>query len=270
MHHRTTNVLLVALIYPTLLTWVYFVVLDGRSASLQQLVYAVGKTLQFGLPAVWVWLLTKSRRRLLNVDGSSDAAPAADSPAPSAALRSDAERTLVDRPFAWDRPQLRGLAEGVAFGLAVALAMAGLYFWFLQDSPLLGDMRQKVLAKVRGFDIDSPARYLALGAFYSLAHSGLEEYYWRWFVFRGLKSPLGVGGAMACSSLGFMAHHVLLLASFLSWTSPLTWVFSLSIAVGGAVWAYQYQRSGQLYGSWLGHLCVDAAIFWIGWTLIAV
>jgi hypothetical protein len=30
-----------------------------------------------------------------------------------------------------------------------------------------------------------------------------------------------------------------------------------------------YRRSGSLYGPWLSHLLVDAAIFWIGYDLVA-
>lgn len=248
---RSLAVLAFGLLYPTLLTWVYFVVLDGGSAAVQQLAYGTGKLIQFVFPALWVWTQVKGWRQQSGV--AEVAEPLADS-----------------RPFAWERPRWRGVVEGLAFGLLVAAAMLGLYFGFMQDWPELGAMRQKVAAKVRGMDVASPGRYLALSAFYSLAHSGLEEYYWRWFAFRGLSRWLGTGMAMTMSSVGFMAHHVLLLASFLGWTSPLTWFFSLSVAVGGAVWAYQYQRSGQLYGSWLGHLCVDAAIFWIGGTMITV
>lgn len=251
------GVLIFGLLYPTVLTWGYFVALDGRSAAVQQLTYGAGKLFQFVFPAVWVWWQLRVRRDSLT-DG------------PATPKRADDASGPIDRPFAWERPQWRGVLEGLAFGLAVAAAMLGLFFGFLQDSSLLGDMRHKVAAKVQGFELASPSRYLVLSAFYSLAHSGLEEYYWRWFVFRGLSPWLGRTAAVAWSSLGFMAHHVLLLASFLGWSSPFTWLGSLSVAVGGAVWAYQYQRSGQLYGPWLGHLCVDAAIFWIGGTMITV
>jgi uncharacterized protein len=49
--------------------------------------------------------------------------------------------------------------------------------------------------------------------------------------------------------------------------SPWTWLFSLSVAVGGAFWAWLYQRTGSLYGPWLSHLLVDAAIFLVGYDL---
>jgi membrane protease YdiL (CAAX protease family) len=42
----------------------------------------------------------------------------------------------------------------------------------------------------------------------------------------------------------------------------------LGIAIGGAAWAWVYDRSKSLYGPWLSHLIVDAAIFWIGFDLV--
>jgi membrane protease YdiL (CAAX protease family) len=44
---------------------------------------------------------------------------------------------------------------------------------------------------------------------------------------------------------------------------------SLGVAVGGAVWARLYDRSGSLLGPWLSHLLVDAAIFFVGYELLA-
>jgi uncharacterized protein len=40
----------VAMVLPSLLTWLYFVALRSHPAGLQQAVYTVGKTIQFGLP----------------------------------------------------------------------------------------------------------------------------------------------------------------------------------------------------------------------------
>ena len=70
------------------------------------------------------------------------------------------------------------------------------------------------------------------------------------------------------SSLGFMAHHVILLATFLGWDSPLAYLFALAVAIGGAVWAWIYSWSGALLGIWLSHMLIDAAVFLIGYDLV--
>jgi membrane protease YdiL (CAAX protease family) len=65
-----------------------------------------------------------------------------------------------------------------------------------------------------------------------------------------------------------MAHHVLVLAWYFGWTSWATWLFSVSVAIGGVVWCWIYQRSGSLVGPWLSHLLIDAAIFTIGYDMV--
>ena len=122
--------------------------------------------------------------------------------------------------------------------------------------------------KVEGFRVDGFWPYFALGAFYSICHSLLEEYYWRWFVFAELQKLTPRLVAIAVSSLGFAAHHVIVLAKYFGYASPLTWVFSLGVAIGGVIWAWQFSRSQSLWGIWLSHLLVDAAIFLIGYDMV--
>ena len=64
-----------------------------------------------------------------------------------------------------------------------------------------------------------------------------------------------------------MAHHVIVLARYFGWGSPMTIAFSLGVAIGGVVWAELYRRSGTLLGPWLSHALVDAAIFIIAFHL---
>lgn len=219
------------LLFPTALTGAYFVLLADQPAALQQTVYAVGKGIQFGFPAV-VFLAV-----------------------------------LGGRP-GWRRPNFRGLVASVLFGALVLAAMLLLYRFWLEPSGMLAGLREQVWRKVQDLGVDSVARYVGLGVFYSLGHSLLEEYYWRWFVFGQLRLRFNLPAAVTIASLGFMAHHVILLATFLGSTSPLTYLFSLGVAAGGAVWACLYVWGRSLVGPWLSHILVDAAIFWIGYELI--
>lgn len=227
---RTLGAVAFALCVPTVVTWLYFVALADHPASVQRTAYSIGKVLQFGFPIVWV--------------------------------------VLVVRP-AWRQPTFtwRGVGLGVAFGAAIGGLMLALYHLWLVPTGFFDDAGDAIRDKIAGMKLDSAAKFAALGVFYSLAHSAMEEYYWRWFVFRQLRQVAGLGVSTAVSSLGFMAHHVIVLATYFGWTSPATWLFSLSIAVGGSVWAWLYERSGSLVGPWLSHLLIDAAIFVIGYDL---
>ncbi len=220
-----------AMALPSLVTLCYFVWLADCTAGVQQTAYGIGKAIQFGFPLLWVVLMKRQ----------------------------------FPRPR---RPQPSGLVEGLAFGLLVLAAMLLLYHLWLKPAGLFDGAAEAIREKVRGFGVDRFWKYVALGAFYAVCHSFLEEYYWRWFVFGQLREMVSPGGAAVISSLGFMAHHVLLLAAYFGCLSPATIVFSVAVAVGGAVWAWIYHRSGSLYGPWLSHLLVDAAIFAVGYDMV--
>jgi membrane protease YdiL (CAAX protease family) len=165
-------------------------------------------------------------------------------------------------------PHGRGVPLGLVFGALIAAATFALYFGVLRGSDLLVAASDEIIGKVQGWGIDRVWKYAALGLFYSLFHSLLEEYYWRWFVFGQLRRFTPRSRAIAISSLGFMAHHVLVLGKFFGFDNPATWLFSGCVAVGGAAWAWLYDRTGSLLGPWLSHLLVDAAIFTIGYDLV--
>jgi membrane protease YdiL (CAAX protease family) len=224
-------VLALALVLPTIVTWLYFVALDGQPAAVQQGAYAAGKTIQFGLPIVWVFLVLRERPQ-----------------------------------FRW--PSKIGLVLGLVFGLVVMGAMVALYYGWLKPAGLFEGPGSEVRRKVESFGVKSAVAYVALAAFYSLVHSLLEEYYWRWFVFGCLCRKLPLAAGIAVSSVGFSLHHVLVLGKYFGYASPLTWLFTLAIVVGGALWAWLYRRTGSLAGPWLSHALVDATIFVIGWDLV--
>ena len=58
---RDLLALLYTLVYPTLLTWGYFVLGKGLDPSTSRLCYTVGKTLQFAFPALYVAFALKER-----------------------------------------------------------------------------------------------------------------------------------------------------------------------------------------------------------------
>jgi len=222
--------ILAALTFPSLLTFTYFVVLSHRSPGLQQGIYALGKSIQFAFPLLWALLVLKERL--------------------------------------WKkRARTGGILPGLFFGAVVSVAMLLLYHLVLRPGGFFADATPAIQAKISGLGLDSAWQFVALGIFYATIHSVLEEYYWRWFVFRQLRRCTPLGIAILISSLGFMAHHVILLASYFGWTSPVTYVFSCGVAIGGAVWAFLYESSGSLLGPWLSHALIDAAIFTVGYDL---
>ena len=224
-----------AFFYPFVLTLFYFVVLANSAPALQKSVFAIGKMLQFLFPVVWVALVLR-------------------------------EPWLI-RPF-----HKRGVFEGIAFGTTVFLVMTALYHVVLkQPGGYLAPNSKAVLMiqeKVGAFGIESLALFFVFGAFYSLIHSGLEEYYWRWFVFRRLKSAMNATTAVLVSSLGFTLHHILVLGVYFGYTDPFAWFCAFGVTVGGAYWAWNYHRFGSIWPAWISHGIIDIAIFTIGFLVL--
>jgi len=222
--------LVFALVLPSLVTLAYFVVLVGLPPAIVQSAYLVLKIVQFGFPAVWVFLVVGEKLRLT-------------------------------------RPKLDGLWLAGAFGLVIACAMIALALLVLKPTGFLDGPIEAIEAKLLDLGIDSLVKYVALSIFYCLVHSLMEEYYWRWFVFKRLRLRTSLTNAILISSLGFMAHHVIVLAIYFGWASPATYLLSACVAIGGAVWAWIYERSGSLYAAWLSHLLIDGGIFSLGFVL---
>ena len=232
----------VALALPTVVTWIYFVVLAQAPSGTQQFAALAGKLLQFALPvAAWVYL----RRQGLDV----------------------LERTLPPSSDPRSRRMLPILA-GCSFGALVALLMWVVFRWGLEPLPSFAAPRSAIRDKVLGMGIQSQLAFLGLGVFYSFCHAALEEYYWRWFVFRGARYLWGRWPGVVVSAVGFMAHHVIVIGCYFGWSNGWTYFLSVAVAVGGAVWAWLYDRTQSFWAIWGSHLIVDAAIFSIGYQIV--
>ena len=219
-----------ALVLPTVVTLAYFVLAAKFAPTVQQVTYGVTKALQFLFPIVFVVAIQHRRPQL----------------------------------WPWSS---RGVGLGLLFGLAIGTLMLALYHWGLKSTEFFAVAAGEMRAKIAGMDLGSSTVFIAVGVFYSLIHSLLEEYYWRWFVFGQLRELTRLVPAIVISSLGFMAHHVLVIGTYFGFFSLATWLFSLCVAIGGAVWAWLYGRTGSLLGPWVSHLLVDATIFLVGYEI---
>jgi membrane protease YdiL (CAAX protease family) len=237
----TFLVALVALFYPVVYTYVYFVAVAGAAQSVQQIVYGGGKALQFALPLLWVgwlWLRGVPRRNPAEIE--------------------------PEAPFSLRK----SLAIGVGFALATVLAVGLIGGLWLLPAGFLDVAGRAIREKIAQFGITTPGRYFALAIYYSVVHSFLEEYYWRWFAFRLVRRFAPLIPAALISGIAFAAHHVLVLGIYFGWTSPLAWLTGGSVAVGGAFWAWLYARSGRLWIAWLSHTIIDLGVFAMGYWMI--
>ena len=225
---KAVPVLIVALIFPTAMTWFYFAQAHGATKA----IYTGGKILQFSLPILWWAAVDRSRFKL-------------------------------------PRPSSTAIWPGLLFGLAVSAGILALYFGWLRQHPMMAPLAEQAHAKVDAFGLTSPLLFLLFAVLLSLVHALLEEYYWRAFVFAELKRLAPLSVAVLISSLGFMAHHVIVLSVYIPgrfWTAAVP--LSLAVAGGGAIWAIMYHRFGNIYPAWVGHILVDASLMIVGYDLL--
>lgn len=228
---RERLALLFAALFPTLGTFLYFVAFTGSRWTAP--VYALCKVIQFSFPLLWIAVVERVRPNLFR------------------------------------RPRKAGLWIGLfsGLGLVASLFVVGRA---LLVRPELAGLPAAIARKTASFGIDTPAEYIALALFYSLLHSLLEEYYWRWFLFRRLRQLVPVSAAMVLSSLAFTAHHVLVIGQFLGGYGPATWFGALTMTGAGMLWAWSYHRSNSLFGAWISHALADAGLLWFGYQIWAM
>jgi membrane protease YdiL (CAAX protease family) len=173
-------------------------------------------------------------------------------------------RWFVDRqPLVWPRPSGRGLRAGIVSGLLIAAVVWAAYL--VADGLGVLD-RGTVAERAARTGLARPAVYL-LGALYWITlNSLLEEYVWRWFVFRKFEVLIGARPAVIAAALAFTAHHVVALAAQLP--PVLTLVASAGVFTGGAVWSWLYERYQSIWPGYISHALVDVAVFAIGYQLI--
>jgi uncharacterized protein len=230
--------LILGLVIPTAITWVYFVWLADAPPRRQQAAFGLGKGMQFLLLAfvLYGWMGSELKRSLGR----------------------------------WKEIRLSYWLVGAASGMLIGGSIFAVYLWLLLPWGAMDSVREVAMAKLTAYGGDSVLGLAAIGLFYSLIHSGLEELYWRVFIYRGLAGNTADHWALGLSSLGFMAHHVLVLGKFFGYASAWTYVCSAGVAIGGLIWGVMFLRTKSLWPAWLSHGLVDASLFLIGYHLVFV
>lgn len=174
---------------------------------------------------------------------------------------------LVDRA----RPSLSpaakgGLGTGAASGLLVSLAILG--GWLAIGRHFIDPATARATAQAAG--IGDWRLYLGFSLYICTVNAVLEEYVWRWFVFRKSETLLnGAGaGAILLSAFLFTLHHGLALLAQFAW--PIALLGSLGVFVGGCLWSGLYLRYRSIWPGYVSHVLVDIAVFLLGaWMIFA-
>ena len=154
------------------------------------------------------------------------------------------------------------LISGCISGLLILTIMT--LFMLSPFSQGIIEGKENILQKAQSLGVLK--NYWLFAIFISLAHSFIEEYYWRWFVFSELRKRISPFFAYFLAAASFSAHHVVILSQYFS--LPYAALLSFSVGVGGALWSYMWERQKTLLGTWVSHALVDLGIFAIGHSIL--
>ena len=155
------------------------------------------------------------------------------------------------------------------FMLALALG-AGVYgiillaYFLFRNLIDLNTIKDALLENV-GVSVDN---FLIVAVYISFVNSLLEEFFFRGYAFILLKNEVKPVTAYVFSAFLFAFYHV---GMTLTWFHPVVYVLAmLGLFIGGLIFNALNDRCGQIYPSWLVHMCANFAINTIGLILFGI
>ena len=170
---------------------------------------------------------------------------------------------LVDRERLGFSPARNGgFVVGVLSGLALGLPVLLGYVAFggrLFDLAFFA-------AKMREVGLGSLPVYLGGATYWILVNSVLEEYVWRWFVYRKCEALMKPPAAAMLTALFFALHHFIALQAYCS--LPVAAACTLGVFLAGAVWSFMYVRYQSVWPGYVSHAIVDLCVFGVGANML--
>jgi hypothetical protein len=147
-------------------------------------------------------------------------------------------------------------------GLMFTIILAS--YWLL-GKPLLNG--SDILHQVQQIGFGSQTQFW-LASFYSTVFNALvEEYVWRWFVYKNCAALSSKRIALWLSTFFFTIHHLLILL-FYSHDWRIVGFGSLAVFIAGAIWAKCYQCYHPIWPGYISHAAADLALAMIAWDLV--
>jgi uncharacterized protein len=165
--------------------------------------------------------------------------------------------------LSWSPAKRGGFGIAMATGLCIAAIIFGAYALVRKLDVMDVDL---IVERAIRTGLNQPGFFIGGALYWITLNSLMEEYVWRWFVFRKFEMLFGGKAAVMASALGFTAHHVIALAAQFNW--PITLISSLGVFIGGATWNWLYLQYRSVWPCYVSHAIVDVPIFVIGWWLI--
>lgn len=157
----------------------------------------------------------------------------------------------------------KGIAFSVLLGVSVFVVILCSYF-------LLGpyfDLSQITESLESNTGVNA-GNFIFVAIYISIVNSLLEEFFFRGFAFLTLKKLTGRKFAYIFSAGAFAAYHIAMMTSW--FTIPLFLLLIISLFVAGLLFNWLNERNGNIYTSWMVHMCANLAINTIGFILFGL
>ena len=158
----------------------------------------------------------------------------------------------------------KGLGLAAVLGAGICAVIVAAYYGYARDAVDLSLIKEKASE----IGLDKPAVYVAAALYWITINSVLEEYVWRWFVFRKFELLTNGAFAVLLSAFFFSVHHFVALTLYFDLGLNLLCCFG--IMIGGMTWSWLYLKYRSIWPGYLSHAMVDVAVFAIGYVLFFV
>lgn len=157
----------------------------------------------------------------------------------------------------------RELVQSMVLGAGVYAVIIIAYFVLLPylDMERIRSLLETNLGVNRG-------NFLIVAIYISVFNSMLEEFFFRGYIFLGLKARTDRFKAHALSAGIFAAYHIAILNG---WFSPIILGLALlGLFIGGVIFNLLNEKHGNIISSWVVHMAANSAINTIGLMMFKI
>lgn len=160
-------------------------------------------------------------------------------------------------------PKKDGLLLAGTLGIGIYILIVGAYL--LLQNIFDFSAITSTLSSTIGVDMGN---FVWVAIYISFVNSLLEEFFFRGFAFLSLKRVASRKFAYCFSAFTFALYHIAMMIGWFGF--ELILLALIGLFVGGLIFNYFNEKAGNIYISWLIHMCANFAINTVGFILFGI